>query len=96
MADDGSGKVTAVTVELFNSKMDVRLQRKRDNEALETRMEVKNENKTRKVPEDLAFMKDKKTVKMRSHCTVSSAASTVFGLGSGTHPRPPPFSIKAG
>ena len=67
------------------------LQREKDNEALETRLEGQIENDRRKVQADLAFLRDEiKTIKVCSHCTVSDAASTGIGLGAGTHARPPP------
>ena len=53
------------------------LQRKKDNEDLETQSE------------ELAIMKDEtKAFKMGSNCSVSRAASTGFGLGSGAYVRP--------
>ena len=42
------------------------------------------ENERRKVYEELTKMKGEKTMKMGSSCTVSSAARTGYGLGSGT------------
>ena len=80
----------------LNSKMDMSvqhlkgetgkevLQRKKDNEALETQIE----SERRKVQEELAFVTDEiKSIKISSNC---SAASTRFGLRSGTHAWPPP------
>ena len=80
----------------LNSKMDMSvqhlkgetgkevLQRKKDNEALETQIE----SERRKVQEELAFVTDEiKSTKIGSNC---SAGSTRFGLRSGTHAWPPP------
>ena len=53
------------------------------------------ENERRKVYDELTMMKDDiKAMRMGRNCSVSSAASTGFGLGSGTFARPPPLGPK--
>ena len=61
-------------------------------DAQETRMETQTQSERRKVLEELVFLTDDvTTIKMGSNRTVSSAASTGSGLGTGTHARPPPL-----
>ena len=48
------------------------------------------EDERRTFHDELTSMKEEiKLIKMGSNCTVSSAASTGIGPGSGTHARPP-------
>ena len=57
---------------------------------METRLEGITESERRNVQDELASMKeDIQTMKVGSNCTVSRAASTGIGLGSGTHARQP-------
>ena len=67
--------------------------RKLEYEALDTKLDKNIEAERRKIPEELAFVKDDMmSMKTRSCGALSSAASTGFGLGSRTIAPPPPLA----
>ena len=78
--------------ELKKGKLRDEHEKRFGNESAKMEAGFKNEeNERRKVHNTLTFMEEIKTMKMGGRCAISSAASTGYGLGTGTFTRPPPL-----